>query len=92
MNDVYATLEAGNPYRVGETQVTHVGDVYRVEHGLNGQRPPLTRDYKDVEQALRCFAYFRRRQCTSCGQPGCAEDLVGKASIRLHLGRTPPAE
>tara|TARA_R110000824_G_scaffold61864_2_gene164139 strand:- start:353 stop:628 length:276 start_codon:yes stop_codon:yes gene_type:complete len=67
-------------YQNGETFLKRDGTGYLVEHGI-GSRPPLKFKAKSLDKALVRFFHWRHRRCTSCGQPGCAEDLVGKRGL-----------
>ena len=86
-DEIMDALDAGTPYDEGETRISYVAGAYWVEHGIYGGRPPLTCRHTDIEQAIASFKHYRQRRCTSCGQPGCPEDLVGKRSIMDPLPR-----
>jgi hypothetical protein len=72
-----ASMAEGTDYQQGETVLKRREASYRVEHGM-GRRPPLSFDTTNLSDALWRFVHWRHRRCTSCGQPGCARDLVGK--------------
>lgn len=77
-------MSTGEVYQSFATRLTRLptpgAPTYRVEHGISGSRPPVTQDHKGhhaVQSAIATFLYYRQRVCTSCGQMGCPQDLVG---------------